>query len=76
VTRTPCHTNRWSTGPWDHDEDFVSELRLPDDIQIHDVTLRDGEQAGVEFSAGDKVRIAEALAEAGVHRFEAGGLAP
>ncbi len=70
---TPWHTDRWFTSPWNHDPGVVDTLRVPDDIQIHDVTLRDGEQqAGVEFSAEDKVRIAEALAEAGVHRIEAG----
>jgi isopropylmalate/homocitrate/citramalate synthase len=37
------------------------------------VTLRDGEQqAGVEFTRDDKVRIGHALAEAGVHRIEGG----
>ena len=37
------------------------------------MTLRDGEQqAGVEFTSDDKVRIATALAEAGIHRIEAG----
>ena len=46
---------------------------FPETITVHDVTLRDGEQqAGVEFTADDKVRIAEALPEAGVHRIEAG----
>ncbi len=40
---------------------------------MHDVTLRDGEQqAGIVFTKDDKIRIAEALAEAGVHRIEAG----
>jgi isopropylmalate/homocitrate/citramalate synthase len=40
---------------------------------VHDVTLRDGEQqAGIEFTADEKVRIAEALAESGVQRIEAG----
>ena len=48
-------------------------LELPPSVQVHDVTLRDGEQqAGVVFTKDDKLRIAEALAEAGVHRIEAG----
>src|SRR5262249_60245013 len=70
---TPWHTDRWFTSPWNHDPAVAGALRLPADIQIHDVTLRDGEQqAGVEFSADDKVRIAETLAEPGVHRNVAG----
>jgi isopropylmalate/homocitrate/citramalate synthase len=69
----PWHTDRWFTSPWNHDEAVTGELVMPERIEIHDVTLRDGEQqAGVELSADDKVRIAEALAEAGVHRIEAG----
>jgi len=37
------------------------------------MTLRDGEQqAGLELRKDEKIRIAEALAEAGVHRIEAG----
>jgi methanogen homocitrate synthase len=42
-------------------------------VQIHDVTLRDGEQASnVAFSLGDRIRIAEALNDLGVARIEAG----
>jgi len=42
-------------------------------VIIHDVTLRDGEQqAGIIYTKDDKVRIAEKLAEAGVHRIETG----
>ena len=42
-------------------------------MRIHDVTLRDGEQqAGIILSKDDKIRIAEKLAEVGVHRIEAG----
>ena len=62
-----------SPSPWNHDPEVSGAFSFPDKITVHDVTLRDGEQqAGVEFSADDKVRIAEALAEAGVHRIEAG----
>lgn len=67
------HTDRWFTSPWNHAPEVAETWTLPDEVQIHDVTLRDGEQqAGVMYTADDKVRIAEALAEAGVHRIEAG----
>jgi isopropylmalate/homocitrate/citramalate synthase len=70
---TPWHTSEWFTSPWNHDPQAVGELRFPESVRIHDATLRDGEQqAGVVFTADDKIRIAEALAEAGVHRIEAG----
>ena len=60
----------WFTSPWNHGPDAPA---LTHDIEVHDVTLRDGEQqTGVAFTASDKIRIAEALAEAGVHRIEAG----
>ncbi|NLX87053.1 MAG: homoaconitate hydratase [Clostridiales bacterium] len=42
-------------------------------IKVYDTTLRDGEQSiGVSINAEDKLRIAKALAEAGVDRIEAG----
>lgn len=69
----PWHTDQWFTSPWNHAPEVVENLAFPPAVEIHDVTLRDGEQqAGVEFTCDDKVRIAEALAEAGVHRIEAG----
>jgi isopropylmalate/homocitrate/citramalate synthase len=72
-THQPWHTDRWFTSPWNHDPEVTTSLTFPERITVHDVTLRDGEQqAGVEFTADDKVRIAEALSEAGVHRIEAG----
>lgn len=72
-SRGRWHTDQWFTSPWNHDPEAVGELRFPESVQIHDATLRDGEQqAGVVFTADDKIRIAEALAEAGVHRIEAG----
>ena len=69
----PWHTEQWFTSPWNHDPKVAASYAFSEKLEIHDTTLRDGEQqAGVEFTADDKVRIAEALAEAGVHRIEAG----
>jgi isopropylmalate/homocitrate/citramalate synthase len=73
MTDEPWKTDRWFTSPWNFLPEIREELSLPLTVEIHDVTLRDGEQqAGVVFTKDDKLRIAEALAEAGVHRIEAG----
>ena len=69
----PWKSDRWFSSPWNFLPEIRDGLSLPDSVQVHDVTLRDGEQqAGVVFTTDDKLRIAEALAEAGVHRIEAG----
>ncbi len=70
---TPWKTGNWHTSPWNFAPEVTAEWNFPEQIKIHDVTLRDGEQqAGLAFDFDDKIRIAEALAEAGVHRIEAG----
>ena len=66
-------TDRWFTSPWNHFAEVKAERKFPEQIRIHDVTLRDGEQqTGIVFRRQDKVAIAKKLAEAGVHRIEAG----
>jgi isopropylmalate/homocitrate/citramalate synthase len=71
------------TVPWKTDQYFVSPLNylpevtanyhMPAKVKIHDITLRDGEQeTGIAMRKDEKVAIAEALAEAGIHRIEAG----
>jgi hypothetical protein len=65
--------NRWFVSPYNYAPAVTSEVKFADRIELHDITLRDGEQqAGVVFTKDDKIRIAEALAEVGVHRIEAG----
>ena len=73
MSPTPWHTDQWFVSPWNYLPEVTAGFHFPEKIQIHDLTLRDGEQqAGVLFRKDDKVRIAEALAELGVHRIEAG----
>lgn len=69
----PWKGDRFYTSPWNHDPETTQGHSLPEKVVIHDVTLRDGEQQSrVEFTADEKVRIAEGLADAGVQRIEAG----
>ena len=43
------------------------------EVEIYDTTLRDGSQGeGVNFSAADKLRIAEKLDAFGIHYIEGG----
>jgi isopropylmalate/homocitrate/citramalate synthase len=66
-------TEKWFVSPWNYLEEVTEDFNLPDEIKIHEITLRDGEQqAGIELGRDDKIRIAEKLAEVGVHRIEAG----
>jgi isopropylmalate/homocitrate/citramalate synthase len=69
----PWNTDQWFVSPWNYLPECTRDFGFAEKIQVHDVTLRDGEQqAGVVFTKEDKIRIAAKLAEAGVHRIEAG----
>lgn len=69
----PWKTDRWFTSPWNYAPEVRQSLHFPEKIRIHDVTLRDGEQqTGIILRRQEKVAIAKKLAEAGVHRIEAG----
>lgn len=73
MPRVPWHTDRWFVSPWNYAPEVTADWRFPKEIKIHDITLRDGEQqAGITFTKEDKIRIAEKLAEVGIHRLEAG----
>jgi isopropylmalate/homocitrate/citramalate synthase len=67
-------SEQWWLSPYNNVPEVMKELvNLPKQVKFYDTTLRDGEQSiGVSMAAADKVRIAKALAEAGVDRIEAG----
>lgn len=70
---SPWIIDDWFSSPWNYLPEATGSMCLPESLKVHDVTLLDGEQqAGVEFTADEKVRIAELLDSAGVHRIEAG----
>jgi len=70
---TPWKTDKWFVSPWNYAPEATATLHFPDQIKIHDITLRDGEQqAGIVFSPQEKVEIAKKLDQAGVHRIEGG----
>lgn len=70
---TSWKTDNWHVSRWNYLEEVTAGFTPPQQVEIHDVTLRDGEQqAGIIFTRDDKIRIAEGLAELGVHRIEAG----
>lgn len=73
MPQEPWKTKNWFVSPWNFSDSVRSQLKFPKQVTIHDITLRDGEQqTGIIFNKDDKIRIAEALAEAGVQRIEAG----
>ena len=68
--------DKWSVSKYCFEPEVRKDWQLPERITIHDVTLRDGEQTpGVVFRKEEKLKIAHALADAGVHRIEGGMVA-
>ena len=73
MAKQPWKTDKWFVSQWDYAEEVRKDFKFAKNIKVHDITLRDGEQqTGIILSKDDKIRIAEGLAEAGVHRIEAG----
>jgi methanogen homocitrate synthase len=65
--------DKWWVSPYNFVDEVTSKFELPEKVEIHDATLRDGEQTpGVVFRKDDKVRIAQKLDEVGIERIEAG----
>lgn len=64
---------KWWVSPYNFLPEVRDTLSLPPKVQIHDATLRDGEQTpGVVFTIEDKIRIATKMDEVGIDRIEAG----
>lgn len=65
--------NEWWVSHFNRSPEVEATMQLPERVEIHDATLRDGEQTpGVVMDVSDKIAIAEKLDEVGVERIEAG----
>lgn len=65
--------DKWWVSPYNFVPEVLAAMDLPKKVEIHDATLRDGEQTpGVVFTVDSKIRIAQKLDEVGVERIEAG----
>lgn len=59
----------WWVSPFNYGPEVLDGLDLPDEVLIHDETLRDGEQTpGIVFRKDEKVRIAQMADDVGVRR--------
>jgi len=73
MRETHFEDGKWWVSPYNFVPEVRNSLELPPKVEIHDATLRDGEQTpGVVFSVDDKIAIAQMLNDVGVDRIEAG----
>lgn len=73
MNATPWAQEKWFTSPWNFSSEAVKDFNFSKKIELHDVSLRDGEQqAGLLFSKEQKIILADKMAEIGLHRIEAG----
>ena len=65
--------NRFWVSPMNYLPETYNMAEVQPHVQIHDVTLRDGEQTpGVVFKSDERIAIAKALSDLGVDRIEFG----
>jgi methanogen homocitrate synthase len=73
VSKGHFEQDRYWVSPYNFVPEVREGLNLPPRVQIHDATLRDGEQTpGVVMTKDDKIAIATKLSEVGIERIEAG----
>lgn len=67
------NNDNWWISSFNCKDEVTKQFAFQENIQIHDATLRDGEQTpGIVMRKHEKVEIAKRLAEVGVQRIEAG----
>lgn len=67
----PWKSKYWLVSPWNFMEEVTRDFNIPEKVTVVDTTMRDGEQtSGIVFSKDDKIRMAEKMAEVGIHGIE------
>jgi isopropylmalate/homocitrate/citramalate synthase len=69
MTDKPCRSDNY----WTSHYNWETVSSVPDDVQFHDTTFRDGEQQpGVVFSEDEKVELGKLYDDIGIDRLEPG----
>ncbi|MFA6670003.1 MAG: 2-isopropylmalate synthase [Bacillota bacterium] len=67
------NNDKWWVSSFNFKDEVTKQFEFQENIQIHDATLRDGEQTpGVVLRKHEKIETAKRLAQVGVQRIEAG----
>lgn len=73
LSKEPWKTDKWFVSPYNYLAEVMKDIKLPSRVNILDTTLRDGEQqSNIVLTRNEKIKIAQALDEAGVNMIEAG----
>ncbi|MBI2184142.1 MAG: pyruvate carboxyltransferase [Thaumarchaeota archaeon] len=73
MSKEPWRSDKWFVSPYNFLDEVRENLKLPSRVNILDTTLRDGEQqSNIVLRRDEKIRVAQALDEAGVNMIEAG----
>jgi methanogen homocitrate synthase len=62
-------TDDWEVSKYNWYEEALQSMRPPKKFEIHDSTMRDGAHV-VDFSKKERIQLATALSELGIHRIE------
>ncbi|MHA2034970.1 MAG: LeuA family protein [Promethearchaeota archaeon] len=70
---TKWFNKKWWVSPLNYEEKVLESYNIPENVQIRDSTIREGEETpGVYYSLDDKIKIVEKLEDIGIKHIDCG----